>query len=659
MLIRSERFQYGNKEHNPYIGPGTYIEPDQSPKETKKSKAGFGSTLGRKLLPEDQEYITNDVFEHIEDHTDCFMVKNKEKYDPFFSTTIDRFDKEPDLKAHLIGPKAPPNKNPGPGAYKQRDANGNVFNMLKGKFNSIKKEYRNFSKTSRENLNGNLQSKKSLAHRNITNKTHRQLPKTDLNDCSVDTSKSVYMAFNECFDTKSQRPTDVSMNYLDSTMAETSRNFSCTKGMVKWKKTGLPFKDPEFVPKLDNNMGPGKYETMYNIKPLYKFKQSSFFSSKCKKDTKVKRANDNMNRDKQLKIEGYPGPGSYEYNDEVLLKNRNGTSNRGMYDIQSRAHANTFQDPEISTKVNYCNLTNHDKIELLQKWTTHPRMNVGPATYNVTKDFNKKSFRRNWNNQGFNTITERFDDIKVEPELNLKSAIEALNLNYEQIEDLRNSTDAKFVNQIRENFVPFGSNIKERIQEAKAEKHKTVGPGHYEFPGKYDKIGKPKETLNAFKSKTDRGLLPETKNSSTPFNEFLIGMLDKEKKQLKDKTTMHRSKVNQVPEQKGRTWIGEIGNEQKMKHCLLTTLPTYKQPKYQAQAVGCMHNVHHHNEDDPKVRDIYKRTKSEAPFGANIERFTDEKERAPPLGSHGKATDLEWDKKTYNVTMQNEHEQDV
>jgi predicted lactoylglutathione lyase len=66
-----------------------------------------------------------------------------------------------------------------------------------------------------------------------------------------------------------------------------------------------------------------------------------------------------------------------------------------------------------SMSLNERAFTRDDKNALIDEWTNLPRSNIGPGTYETTKDFNKRTFRRNWNNVGFGKKGIRFQQLEA------------------------------------------------------------------------------------------------------------------------------------------------------------------------------------------------------------------------------------------------------
>jgi hypothetical protein len=66
-----------------------------------------------------------------------------------------------------------------------------------------------------------------------------------------------------------------------------------------------------------------------------------------------------------------------------------------------------------SVSLNERAFTRDDKNALMDEWTNLAGSNIGPATYEITKDFNKRTFRRNWNNVGFGKKGIRFQHLEA------------------------------------------------------------------------------------------------------------------------------------------------------------------------------------------------------------------------------------------------------
>jgi hypothetical protein len=180
--------------------------------------------------------------------------------------------------------------------------------------------------------------------------------------------------------------------------------------------------------------------------------------------------------------------------------------------------------------------------------------------------------------------------------------------------------------------------------------HEKPGPGEYQYSIEQTTTVD-EETHLAFKSKTDRGLIPETQNYKGPLSEFMINLIDKEKSRIvkniinpRQRNVTHPKKTaNARPEPPG-------DDDGKLKHCLLTTLPAHKQPSTLAEAVGNLHSVHLHNENNPRDRLVLKRPLGGVPFGTQRSRFVSLDKGVPGPGHYNSAdNEIEWNPRSFNV----------
>lgn len=80
------------------------------------------------------------------------------------------------------------------------------------------------------------------------------------------------------------------------------------------------------------------------------------------------------------------------------------------------------------------------------------------------------------------------------------------------------------------------------------------------------------ETHLAFRSKTDRGLIPETQNYKGPLSEFMINLIDNEKSKIVQNIINPRQRNIVHPKKADLPQPGPPGDDDgKLKHCLLTT----------------------------------------------------------------------------------------
>jgi hypothetical protein len=169
--------------------------------------------------------------------------------------------------------------------------------------------------------------------------------------------------------------------------------------------------------------------------------------------------------------------------------------------------------------------------------------------------------------------------------------------------------------------------------------HEKPGPGEYQYSIEQTTTVV-EETHLAFKSKTDRGLIPETQNYKGPLSEFMINLIDKEKSRIVKNIINPR---HARPEPPG-------DDDGKLQHCLLTTLPAHKQPSTLAEAVGNLHSVHLHNENNPRDRLVLKRPLGGVPFGTQRSRFVSLDKGVPGPGHYNSAdNEIEWNPRSFNV----------
>lgn len=281
----------------------------------------------RNLIPTDSDHNPNETTEGwLDDLPES--GPGREKISSFFKSAKPRFDPER-------------NKVPGPGHYKEFESNANVYHLIKRKTQqqSMGKEYRNFSKENRDNLQEKLQ-KSSIGS---LHKTTENFPKDAEDRAESDTideedlfSRSVCSsAIGKKTNTTCDSALGMAVTQRNMTFDNTAFGFQRTKGMPKWSKATKPFRDYSYIPKHDPKLGPGTFDSDYDGKPLYKYKPSCAFSSKIQKDTKIAKPTPDMDVVTALKVEGNPGPGYYPVNDNMLDNKRKTNKNKFLYPGQT------------------------------------------------------------------------------------------------------------------------------------------------------------------------------------------------------------------------------------------------------------------------------------------------------------------------------------
>lgn len=395
-------------------------------------------------------------------------------------------------------------------------------------------------------------------------------------------------------------------------------------------------------------MGPGTYENQYSGKPLYKFKPSSAFSSNLKRDTKIVKATEDMDQESARKIEGLPGPGHYKYDINILAKGKQTHNVMLNGTCEKKPHSSYTNIDRVWSGTDR-QLSKDDRDAFYQQYTNLPGGNRGPGCYETQRDFNKRSYRRNWNNLGFGQISKRLDNF-IKPDAGMgeraKSAVlDGLLNKATKNKAKEHMLEEKNYNKKNENTTAFNAKVEQRPPNP-LDLRGVPDPGTYiEIPS----VDKEDIHHFAFTNTTDRGLVvAEAKKN--PLNHFMLDIMDRDKINLKKKLIASKNFKNLIPEKKKKALVPNIDYGTKLKHCLLTTVPRNKLPRNFSEAGGNLHTVHYHDDGDTKDRIVFRRPHSVAPFSARTDRWPEQKIRAPGPGHYTDHDKVDWTKKTYNVT---------
>jgi hypothetical protein len=258
---------------------------------------------------------------------------------------------------------------------------------------------------------------------------------------------------------------------------------------------------------------------------LKKMQQSSVFRSQSQKNTQIVRNIVDCDIETQIKFMGNPGPGAYDLSTDIG-SGRTQRSKVSLY--KSPTH------PKLTKRMKI-----HQNMELNEEADAHrlashlrdfAHSSLGPGAYDVTQSIEPPSFFQNPHKVAFHNATPRFprDQHAQPPNAQQKFTKKFSDLRLPQ--NLQNTykNQAFTVKKMCENssIAPPFQSSEARIPKDKNIERDLPGPGVY-LQSQWN-LPHP-ATHGAFRSQTDRKLLPDESKGKGTLAGFMIDIVDKEK----------------------------------------------------------------------------------------------------------------------------------
>ena len=275
---------------------------------------------------------------------------------------------------------------------------------------------------------------------------------------------------------------------------------------------------------MNPNTGPGCYNNFVRVNPLKKMQQSSVFRSQSQKDTQIARNIVDCDIETQIKWMGNPGPGAYDLSTDIG-SGRTQRSKVSLYKSPTQGKMTRRMKLQQNMELN----EEADAHRLVSHLKDFAQSSLGPGAYEVVQPIEPPTFFQNVNQVAFHNNCPRFPPEGPTP----SKAAEKFSKKFSDIR-LAGSLPNTFKNQAAAvtkmneiiSIAPPFQTSEARIPKDRNIERDLPGPGVY-LQGKWN-LPHP-ATHGAFRSQTDRKLLPDDSKGKGTLAGFMIDIVDKEK----------------------------------------------------------------------------------------------------------------------------------
>jgi hypothetical protein len=294
---------------------------------------------------------------------------------------------------------------------------------------------------------------------------------------------------------------------------------------------------------VNPNTGPGCYNNFVRANPLKKMQQSSVFRSQSQKDTQIARNIVDCDIETQIKWMGNPGPGAYDLSTDIG-SGRTQRSKVSLYKSPTHQKLTKRMKLQQNMELN----EEADAHRLVSHLRDFAHSSLGPGAYDVTQPIEPPSFFQNPNHAAFHNNTLRFPpDMGAQPSKSQQKFTKKFS-DIRLPQNLPNTyknqaATVKKMGEICSIAPPFQSS-EARIPKDKNIERDLPGPGVY-LQSQWN-LPHP-ATHGAFRSQTDRKLLPDDSKGKGTLAGFMIDIVDNIKDKQRTKVQSLRESVCQRP----------------------------------------------------------------------------------------------------------------